>query len=266
VVGRHGKRHVVALSVLGGRISPALSDSSPKLTFRLLDEFQKLFQGRVYKHRASNQGDYIAMHLYEDLVEINRSPKLVAAVKNEILVLNVANRLQGIRARRGDGTFGEVVPGEIPIRDVGYAVARGKIATVEIGVEVKILAKAMIKQIDRVINDLRNQVVQFRRGGAHSFCVGVVGINQADHYVSFEGDRPWPTTGKGGYLHPIQEAAEAERRLIEQAAPLYNEFLILRYRATNENPYPFEWSDFNETRLNYAAVLTRISSAFQQKL
>jgi hypothetical protein len=231
-----------------------------------LSEFQKLFEGRIYKHRASNQGDYVAMHLYEDLVAIDRSPKLVEAVKSGMLVLNAANRLQGIKARRGDGTFGEIVPGETAIRDVGYAVAQGKIATVEIGVEVKILAKAMIKQIDRVINDLRNQVVQFRRGGAHSLCVAAVGVNQASRYVSFEGDRPWPTTGKGGFLHPMQEAKEAERRLIEYAAPAYNEFLLLRYKATNEEPFPFEWVDFNETRLNYAAVLTRISSAFQQRL
>ena len=124
----------------------------------------------------------------------------------------------------------------------------------------------MIKQIDRVINDLRNQVVQFRRGGAHSVCVGIVGINQADHYVSFEGDRSWPTTGRGGYPHPIQEASEAEHRLVEHAAPIYNEFLLLRYRATNEEPYPFEWVDYNETTLNYAAVLARISSVFQQRL
>jgi hypothetical protein len=206
------------------------------------------------------------MHLYEDLVAISRSPKLLEAVKKGTVVLNVANRLQGIKARRGDGTFGEIIPGETPIRDVGYAVARGKIATVEIGVEVKILAKAMIKEIDRVINDLRNQVLQFRKGGAHSLCVGVVGINQADHYVSFEGERSWPTTGRGGYLHPIQEAAEAERRLIEYAVPAYNEFLLLRYRATNQDPYPFEWVDFEEIRLNYAALLTRISSAFQQRL
>lgn len=242
-----------------------LVESANKLDFRLLSEFQKLFAGRVYKHRASNQGDYIAMHLYEDLVAIDRSPKLAAAIKKETLVLNVANRLQGKRARRGDGTLGEIVHGEAPIRDEGYAVARGKIATVEIGVEVKILAKAMIKQIDRVINDLSNQVVQFRRSGGHPFCVAIVGINQADHYISFEGDRPWPTTGKGGYPHPYKEAAEAERRLREHAAPSYNEFLVLRYRATNEPPFPFEWVDFNETRLNYAAVLTRISSAFQQR-
>ncbi len=206
------------------------------------------------------------MHLYEDLVTIDRSSKLVDSIKKEILVLNVANKLQGIRARRGDGTLGEIVPGETPIRDEGYAVARGKIATIEIGVEMKILAKAMIKQIDRVINDLRNQVVQFRRGGERPFCVGIVGINQAGHYVSFEGDRPWPTTGKGGYLHPAQEAVEAERRLLEYAAPSYNEFLVLRYTATNQTPYPFAWLDIRETRLNYAAALTRISSAFQQRL
>ena len=65
---------------------------------------------------------------------------------------------RGVAARRGDGTFGEIIPGEAPILDQGYLVARGPIATVEIGVEVKILAKATIKQIDRVINDLRNQV------------------------------------------------------------------------------------------------------------
>jgi len=206
------------------------------------------------------------MHLYEDLVAINRSSKLIEAVEKEIFILNVANKLQGIRARRGDGTFGEIVPGETPIRDEGFAVARGKIATIEIGVEVKILAKAMIKQIDRVINYLRNQVVEFRKGGASSICVGIVGINQADHYVSFEGDRPWPTTGKSSYLHPVQEATEAERRLIEHAAPMYNEFLVLRYRTTNEDPYPFEWVDLKETRLNYAAILTRISSIFQQRL
>jgi hypothetical protein len=231
-----------------------------------LEEFQNLFEGRLYKHRIANQGDYIAMHLYEDLVDIGRATKLVAAIRKGTLVLNVANKLQGIQSRRGDGTLGQIVPGETPIRDEGYTVARGRIATVEIGVEVKILAKAMIKQIDRVINDLRNQVIQFRKGGAHALCVGIVGVNHADHYVSFEGNRTWPTTGKGGYLHPIQEATDAERRLLEHAAPSFNEFLILRYKATNEEPFPFDWVDFKETRLNYGALLTRITSVFQQRL
>ncbi|MGB7026829.1 MAG: hypothetical protein WBD72_06010, partial [Candidatus Acidiferrum sp.] len=109
----------------------------------------------------------MAMHFYEDLVLIGRSTKLIRDFEERRCVLNVANERHGVKARRGDGTFGEIVPGEPPIVDEGFLVARGVIATVEIGVEVKILAKAMIKQIDRVINDLKNQVVEFKKGGGN---------------------------------------------------------------------------------------------------
>lgn len=84
--------------------------------------------------------------------------------------------------------------------------------------------------------------------------------------MSFEGKRSFPTAGKGGYLHPVQEAEEAQRRVRDQAASSYNEFLVFRFKATNKKPYPFEWLDFDETRRNYAAALTRMSSAFQQRL
>jgi hypothetical protein len=236
------------------------------MELRLLTEFRKLFDCRLYLHRKSNQGDFVAMHLYEDLVAINRSSKLVEGIRQRIRVLNVENRRHGIKARRGDGTFGEIIPGESPIVDAGFTVARGTIATVEIGVEVKILAKAMIKQIDRVITDLCNQVVQFRKNGDNPICVGIVGVNRAEKYVSWEGgDRSYPTTGRGGYLHPVQEAIEAERRLRELAAPVFDEFLILRYVATNEPPYPFAWTDFEGTTRDYAAVLTRISSKYQRR-
>ena len=180
--------------------------------YRLLAEFRRIFEGKAYKHRSSNQGDFVAMHLYEDLVAINRSSKLIEAVFNRRdRVLNVQNKRHGVTARRGDGTFGELIPGEAPISDEGYRVGRGPISTVEIGVEVKILAKAMIKQIDRVINDLRNQVVEFKRGGGNPICVAIVGINHAESTVGYEGQRPFPTTGKG-FLHPYQEGPEAERR------------------------------------------------------
>ncbi|MGH9687166.1 MAG: hypothetical protein ACRD5K_08760 [Candidatus Acidiferrales bacterium] len=168
-------------------------------------------------------------------------------------------------ARRGDGTFGEIIPGEHPVRDSGFVVGRGQIATVEIGAEVKILAKAMIKQIDRVINDLRNQVVQFKRGGGNPICVGIVGINHASQYTSYERDREYRTTGKGGAPHPAQEAATAEGRLRDQAAPGFDEFLVLRFRATNEAPFPFEWVDYNGTRLDYAALLARVSRDYEQR-
>jgi len=79
------------------------------------------------------------MHLYEDLVSINRSPKLSAAVLDrKDRVLNIQNKRRGVAARRGDATFGELIPGETAIVRPGYQVARGPIATVEIGVEVKI--------------------------------------------------------------------------------------------------------------------------------
>lgn len=232
--------------------------------YRLLTEFRHLFEGKIYKHRASNQGDFVAMHLYEDLVTVHRSSKFIEAVlTRKDRVLNVQNRRRGIDARRGDGTFGEIIPGESPIFDNGYQVGRGPIATVEIGIEVKILAKAMIKQIDRVINDLRNQVAQFRRGGGNPICIAIVGINQAESTVSYEGDRPFPTTGKAGFLHPIQEGAEALPRLRTLAASEYDEFLPLPFKATNAPPFPFEWVDYNETRLDYAAALSRISARYQ---
>lgn len=234
--------------------------------FRLLAEFRRLFAGRAYRHRASNQGNFVAIHLYEDLVTINRSTRYVdAVISRRDRVLNIQNRRRGVRARRGDATFGEIIPGETPVTEPGYVVARGPIATVEIGVEVKILAKAMIKQIDRVINDLRNQVAQFGRGGGHPICVAIVGINHAETCVSYEGERPFPTTGRGGFPHPIQEAAEAERRLRQEAQEAFDEFLVLRYCATNAEPFPFSWVDFNGTRMDYAAVLSRISSRYQQR-
>jgi len=243
-----------------------LTERPAQPEYRLLTEFRRLFEGKVYKHRASNQGDFVAMHLYEDLVTINRSPKLIDAASNrKDRVLNVQNRRRGVAARRGDGTFGEIIPGESAITDPEYLVARGPISTVEIGVEVKVLAKAMIKQIDRVINDLRNQVVQFKRGGGNPICVAVVGINQADHTVSYEGDRPFPTTGREGFLHPCQEAPAAERRLRAAAESEFDEFIVLRFKATNAPPYPFEWADYNDTRLDYAAALSRISARYQQR-
>ena len=106
-------------------------------------------------------GDFVAMHLYEDLYKVAKSRLLTKRIEAQERVLNVQNRRRGIEARRGDGTFGELVPGFTPIQDPGF-----KVATVEIGIEVKILAKAMIKQIDRVIGDLRKQVEQFPRGAS----------------------------------------------------------------------------------------------------
>ena len=79
--------------------------------YRLLEEFKRLFEGCKYEHRRSNLGGFVAMHLYEDLAAIAKSQKYVVAVAAASRVLNVQNKRKGVDARRGDGTFGELVPG-----------------------------------------------------------------------------------------------------------------------------------------------------------
>jgi hypothetical protein len=172
--------------------------------YALLRTFRGLFEGKPYRHRIANLGDLVASQLYEDLVALGKSAKLVERVQRHEHVVNLKNLMTGKPGRRGDGTFGELVPAAVALTEKGMLVARGPVATIEIGAETKILAKAMIKQIDRVINDLVNQVNQFKRGGGNPICVAFVGINFAERYVSFEGKKKWPTDGKK-YKHPIQE-------------------------------------------------------------
>ena len=179
---------------------------------------------------------------------INKSTRLVERVQRHECVVNVRNVMTGKPGRRGDGTFGELVPAAVAVTEKGMLVARGPVATIEIGAETKILAKAMIKQIDRVISDLINQVNQFKRGGGNPICVAFIGINFADRYVSFEARKRWPTDGKK-YKHPIQEAAQAEQRLNDKARPHFDEFQILRFVATNVKPFPFSWLSLPTTEL-----------------
>jgi len=232
------------------------------LPYRLLDRFRSLFDGMRYLHRDSSLGDSVARCLPEDLYALHGSNRLDTRIEARQRVLNAANRLRGIKARRGDGTFGEIIPHAVAVRLPGFAVARGPIATVEIGCEVKILGKAMIKQIDRVMTDLQNQKREFERAGGNPITVGIVGINQAVRYVSYEGDVAWPT-GVKGHKHPIQEAEEAEKRLLGRVASDFDEFLILRFRATNVPPYVFEWVAERQTEMDYGAVLTRILRKYE---
>lgn len=235
------------------------------MPYLLLERFRALFEGTKYVHRDSSLGDSVAVFLTEDLYALQKSAKLNARIDHAERVQNIQNKRRGIIARRGDGTFGELIPGAAPVREEGYKVARGPIATVEVGVEVKILCKAMIKQIDRVMQNMEDQVKQFRVGGGQPLSLCIVGINHAQEYVSYEGNREWPTTGKGGHKHPYQEAADAEARIRARVAPQYDDVIFLRFRATNTAPFKFEWVNGPETELDYAAILTRTIRSYEQR-
>jgi hypothetical protein len=232
--------------------------------YAVLRIFRSLFEGQPYLHRDSSLGDRVASYLFEDLYNLGKSTKLRERIDARSRVLNAQNLTVGVPRRRGDGTFGERVPVAQAIADEGFAVARGPVATIEIGVETKILAKAMIKQIDRVVGDLVRQTEQFKRRGGQAICVGVVGVNFARQYTSFEGDRAFPTDGRK-YKHPIQEAKDAISRLREHAAPSFDEFLILRFEASNTQPHPFLWVDESQTLLEYSALLTRLSREYDRR-
>lgn len=235
------------------------------MTYRLLREFRDVFQGQAYLHRRSNTGDFLARAFYEDLYDLGRSKRLVERVESRLSVVNAKNARQGIEARRGDGSFGEIVPNAQPAAEAGYRVGRGPIATIEIGIEVKILMKAMIKQIDRVCSDLRGQADHFRSKGGQPIVVGVAAVNEALFATSYEGSRAFRTDGRK-HKHPKDEAAEAIRRLAVHAAPMFDEFLVLRFVATNEAPFNFAWANESETNLDFGAVLARISQAYERRI
>jgi hypothetical protein len=232
--------------------------------YSLLTEFRKLFEGRPYLHRNSSQGDKAVRYLYEDLRKLNKSTTLSQRIDARSRVVNTANKRVGIKSRRGDGAFGELVPVAVALTDAGFLVSRGPLSSIEIGAETKILAKAMIKQIDRVISDLKRQVEEFEKNG-NPICIAVVGVNHAAGYTSFEGTRSFPTDGTARFRHPSQEAVEAIKRLEALARPAFNEFLVLRFVATNVDPFPFTWIDEQETLLQYSALLTRVSRLYDQR-
>jgi hypothetical protein len=233
-------------------------------SYAVLRAFRSLFEGHPYFHRDSSLGNRVASCLYEDLYNLGKSTNLHDRIQDHSRVLNVQNLTVGILRRRGDGTFGELVPVARAITDEGFAVARGPVATIEIGVETKILAKAMIKQIDRVIGDLLRQTEEFKKRGGRPICVGIVGVNFARQYTSYEGNRTFPTDGRK-YKHPFQEADDAISRLRQRAAPNFDEFSILQFDASNTPPHSFSWVHEEQALLEYSALLTRLSRKYDER-
>ena len=227
---------------------------------KLLDAFRGTFDGKIYNHRISTTGDRIAAFLYDDLYLLGRSQKLRDRVDAAEEVVNSRNRVTGRVGRRGDGTFGQVVPDTKHRSESAYIVRRGPVATLRIGTEVKIVGTKKLAQIDRVINDLKSQASTFLQQTKSALTVGIAAVNFADKYTSYEGERAFPAK-----YPPSRDAPETVRRLGLKARPAYDEFLVLRFRATNRAPFPFEWVDEEETRMQYNSILVRLSNAYEER-
>ncbi len=94
--------------------------------------------------------------------------------------------------------------------------------------------------------------------------IGVVAINFADHYVSHEGDKRYPTDGSSDKPHPVQEGPKAELRL-RAIEDRFTEFLQIGFRATNEPPYPFELVAPARVQADYGSILVRLSREYDRR-
>lgn len=239
-----------------------MAPQNPKV-FRLLSAFEGLFRGTLYQHRKSTLGNAVASNLYEDLRTHGGSRKFNERVSEGRCVVNVAGSTRGVRARRGDGTFGATVPGSEATQAEGFAVLQGMVALTQIGAEFKIIATAHLKQIDRVTNDLTGSASSLREKSNSAITVGFAAVNYSERWTGIEGSRSFPVSRKPP--RALQESEETSRRLVHLAAPSYDEFLLLKFSATNQDPFPFSWVNPPGAAADYGAVLVRVADLYEKR-
>jgi hypothetical protein len=230
----------------------------------LLGAFERTFKGQPYLHRVSTTGDRLAAYLYEDLysycAESTSGGSYVRRLDAADIVLNTLNRVTGRRSRRADGTLGARVPSEAPDRLKERHVAQAPVATLQIGIEFKIVATKMTAQMDRVATDLRNQAHEFAQLNSKAIKVAIVGVNHANEYEGHEGERTYRARRA-----PAAEAAQVIQFVVGRVEKEFDELILLRYAATNIAPYPFNWVDGAATRRDYSAAILRIADLYQQR-
>lgn len=231
--------------------------------FKLLAAFEELFQGHVYKHRQSTIGNLVASHLYEDLFDYGGSTKFIDRVTAAKCVVNVDGSTRGVRARRGDGTFGALVPGSDVVSASGFVVPRGMVALTHVGAEFKIIATAHLRQIDRVLNDLTGSAASLKEKSANAITVGFAAVNYSERWTGMEGTRSFPVERKP--QRAVQESDETSRRLVDIAGPTFDEFLLLKFKATNQTGFPFEWLNPVGTEADYGAAVVRIAALYENR-
>ncbi|MGQ0572544.1 MAG: hypothetical protein ACT4P5_23795 [Armatimonadota bacterium] len=156
--------------------------------FRLLEAFRRTFGGTVYKHRISTTGNKIGREIFEDLYGHMTSRLYRRHVDRRMGVLSRVGKIHGKDIRRNDSVFGRPPAGVTPeVPTGGYSLAEGPVAEPRIGCEVKILAKAQQKQIDRVISDLENFALRMTSLNRKCINVAIIGVNHESNYVGHEG-------------------------------------------------------------------------------
>lgn len=224
-----------------------------------------MFQGQLYRHRSSNKGDRIVSHLYEDLYDLNQSSSYHAGIQQGSLVYNRGNRvvgpiIGGVRVRRGDGLLGQAVPGQPLVQEAGFAVQRGHVANIRIGIEIKIVSTAMARQFDRVMTGILDQHAVFKRVSDDCITVVMIAVNHAVEYESYEGSRVFNSS-------PVDEAAKTIRRFAHEltSVNLYDEVLLVPFAASNIDPFPFAWPNWQATYAAYNASLVRLGNAYESR-
>jgi hypothetical protein len=233
----------------------------PESKFLLLGTFRETFAGHVYRHRSSSIGNRIARQLYEDLFVHQVSKAYAEHVENGLVAVDLGGKVQNKKIfRRNDSVLGRLPAGSTAAAPLpGFHVRRGLIADARIGCEVKIIAKDPLSQIDRVISDLSNFAGRVRKVSPHSISVAIVGVNHEPSYLSYEGDKTYEDTLLG------HEPVEAIARIDNQLRELYDELLVLSFRATNRDPYPFAWVNARQVAIEYGSMVTRLGEMYQAR-
>lgn len=227
--------------------------------FALLEAFRQTFAGGIYRHRDSTLGNRIARQLFEDLLSHRVSTRYTDHVVNQLGVVNRGGGVHGKAIRRNDSVFGRPPAGvTIGPSPTGFNVPEGPIAEPRMACELKILAKAQQKQVDRVISDLSSFGRKMKALSENCINLAIVGVNYESDYVGYEGERPFRDRLRS-------REAEIVTAKLGEVSKDYDEFLILPFKATNQPPFPFVWISPARVDLDYGAALTRVGERYEER-
>jgi hypothetical protein len=64
---------------------------------------------------------------------------------------------------------------------------------------------------------------------------------------------------------PAAEAASVIQFVVGRVETFYDELIVLRFAATNMDPFAFKWVDAAATRRDYSAAILRLAGLYQQR-